>query len=329
MRPDSPRAFRRRAVAAALVLVTMLMACSDDAQENGQGGAGQVDPDTPVGELVTRWSTLDGDAWVWDATEPAALLLTDRDVEHWLSALPSDLDVDPVREVDLDSQVLVIGGDETCGTSGQVYPEVIDDRPILRYAVQEVECEVAAASLEAWAVAHSDVGDAVPFALSTDPLGVPRSESQQVGSLLGSWAEGTSGGEDLAAVVEEHAGILRTPEEVQTFSDELLTVLQAQDDGSVTPQEVAFVSEVEMEENALVVVGFNRCTQASSVRIQADHHPTLLWVQFTDPEPKTLCHWSPLTIDVWQAPVADLDGEIESGQYRLDFSWTAALTGKP
>lgn len=329
MSPGSAQALAGRALAAVLVLASVLTGCDDDARKDHQNDVEQVDPDTPVGELVTRWSTIDGDAWVWDASGSAALLQTEHDVEHWLSALPvSDLDLDPVREVDLDSHVLVIGGDGACGTPGQVFPELIDDRPILRYAVQEVVCELAAASLEVWAVAHSDVAGVAPFALSSDPLGVPRSESQRVGSLLGSWAEDTIGSEDLEVVLDEHAGILRTTEEAQAFADALLRALQAQDE-SVTAQEVALIGEVEMDESTLAVVGYDKCTQTSSVRIQADHNPPLLWVRFTDPEPKTLCHWSPLTIDVWRVPVSDLDGEVESGQYRFDFSWNAALADKP
>lgn len=301
-----------------------LAACDPEPRGDDATPPVGIDSSTPVGEVVVSWSTLDGEEWVWDMGEVAAVLSTERDRRHWLESVPAPLDpmdLRAVMQVDLETTTLVVEGGRGCGEGGGLYPELVDDRPILRLAInpEPAACGEDFTVVRVWAVGHEQTGGAPAFALSTAWESTPSSASVQAGTRLGSWDENWATFEDLTAVLEGHSGMLRTAEERDALADAVLVAVAGRD-GSAVSDEVEPLEGIDMSDHVLVVVGFHRCTQASSVRVQADRSPALLWVQIEDPEPMVLCDWSPLTIDVWAVPTAELEA-VELGQYRLDYSY--------
>lgn len=87
---------------------------------------------------------------------------------------------------------------------------------------------------------------------------------------------------------------------------------QAQRDAFVTGLSPSLgssaVGAVDMDEHVLVVGGYAKCDTEGRALSDPDHQS--LWFAVVDPTPdaEILCVWAPFTVEVWQVPLAQLDG---------------------
>ncbi len=139
--------------AALAVMVAMVLAACESAG------------DQRVGELVGSWSQADSDSWVEDAMPIETVLITsDVEREEWIDAMDGADELDPLRDVDLSENVLVIGGYHRCVE----YSLVLLEAGALEFVVtidkedENTHCSWSPYTVDAWAVPLEATGGEVP-----------------------------------------------------------------------------------------------------------------------------------------------------------------------
>lgn len=77
---------------------------------------------------------------------------------------------------------------------------------------------------------------------------------------------------------------------------------------AVGNDDVATLRAVDLEEVFLVIGGYPRCMEHSTVRVDPETGEVRFEVFIPEEDEGTMCAWSPYTIDVWAVPVGATDG---------------------
>lgn len=88
----------------------------------------------------------------------------------------------------------------------------------------------------------------------------------------------------------------------------VLLTTQDERDLLATTLSRATIEDVDLSTHVIVAGSYARCTETSSVLLDADREPPGLTFSVHDPEPKVDCAASPLTVDVWTVPLAQTGG---------------------
>lgn len=72
------------------------------------------------------------------------------------------------------------------------------------------------------------------------------------------------------------------------------------------------IEAVDLDDSVLLVAVWGRCTEEGNV---ADVGGGAVRFELHDPEPHTLCAWSPIQVQVWDLPLSELD--VERGEVHL------------
>lgn len=129
-----------------------------------------------------------------------------------------------------------------------------------------------------------------------------------VGTLVASWSEAAHD----PVLLEAIAG--RNPADaVLITQDSELNELLAGLDPSLDdpPGTLERLAAVDLTEHVLVAGAYPRCADAGSV-VSAGGR---VWFQVTanDEDGPIACAWSPLEVEIWQVPLADVGGEVPGG----------------
>lgn len=111
--------------------------------------------------------------------------------------------------------------------------------------------------------------------------------------LLGSWSQAYPEGEWVGDVMPVGTVVIRTDAERDDWMASLPAGV-AEDDATVDA-----VRDVDLDEALLVVGGYYRCTESSTVSV-VDGEPEFEVLPGDD---RTNCAWSPAVIDVWRVPL--------------------------
>lgn len=74
----------------------------------------------------------------------------------------------------------------------------------------------------------------------------------------------------------------------------------------------AAVEQVDLDDSVLLVAAWPRCTEVASVE---DGGGGAVRFALRDPEPETMCAWSPTQVQVWDLPLSQLG--VERGEVHL------------
>lgn len=122
-------------------------------------------------------------------------------------------------------------------------------------------------------------------------------ERESVGEHVVGYRQDVSGSEWVGEVDLPSALVLESESDIQ----EWVGTLQDADPALFDP-----LYQVDLTENFLIVGGYPRCTEHSSIVLAGDGGEMVFEV--TAPESTTMCAWSPYTIDVWAVPLSHTDG---------------------
>lgn len=117
-----------------------------------------------------------------------------------------------------------------------------------------------------------------------------------VGRVLVAWDEAQDDLEEFDG--QPPTQLLATEQEWEDWAASLPAAMQEAN--------AAALEAVTMDDSVLLVAVWNRCTEVGSVVDEGDGA-----VRFVvhDPEPDTLCAWSPMQVQVWDLPLSELGVE--------------------
>lgn len=131
---------------------------------------------------------------------------------------------------------------------------------------------------------------------------------QEVGTLELSWGQDGAAGDLVTEVrVPPEGLLLATPAERDVWLDSLPDALR--EPGATGSGSVADLDAADLEDEVLVVGSFPSCTEQGMVLLDPDTEPVSLWFHVDRPEDGYLCEWSPVQLQVWSVPLAEIGGE--------------------
>ncbi|GAB3817459.1 hypothetical protein GCM10028820_18450 [Tessaracoccus terricola] len=136
------------------------------------------------------------------------------------------------------------------------------------------------------------------FALASPLLSAcgPQTPGPTVGRVVVAWDEAQHELEEFDG--QPPRQLLTTEQEWEAWVESLPTAMQEAN--------ASAIEAVVMDDSVLLVAVWNRCTQVGTVVDEGDGA-----VRFVvhDPEPDTLCAWSPMQVQVWDLPLSQLGVE--------------------
>lgn len=123
-----------------------------------------------VGDLVVSFTEgRTGQEWAGELRYELPLVLaSDQDVETWADGLPADADeseIDPVRAVDLEEHVLIVGGYHSCTETSAIIVEEDGGDLTVFFEVssdEDIDCAWSPYTIDVWAVPLTETGMAPP-----------------------------------------------------------------------------------------------------------------------------------------------------------------------
>lgn len=293
----------------------LLGACATPGSDPGPAPLTAAPPlGEPVGELIESWAAQrTGEQWVGDIDPAVDLIVSPHELDRWIdrSGARSEA-LNALREVDLQSNALILARYESCAESSAVYAEPADagEPVIVRFDIEpaeDMECEVPWETLDVWLVPHHQTGGDAPRALST-ARATELSSPSPVGTLEHTVSEMEARASDLVDIVDLSGGLMSEPADRDAFADALEAALAP---GNSLPDTLR---SVDLDAHHLVVTGYHRCSETSRVMADTARDPALLWVEILTDD-GVLCAWAPYTIDIWLVGHDVVSENVELGRY--------------
>ena len=131
--------------------------------------------------------------------------------------------------------------------------------------------------------------------------GAAQDQREPVGEHVIAYAENVHGTEWVGEVDLPSALVMQSAADIEDWVETL-------PDPEPTLFEPLF--DVDLDEHFLVLGGYPRCTETSSIVLVGTGDDASLVFEVTAPESDTMCAWSPYTLDAWAVPRSATDGEV-------------------